>query len=154
MKIPRYFNIDLALMPISSANINGTGFMLGESAEHTSNTGQDALSNANANLDGTGGMKTILTAASNGTLLKRVTIKSQVNTTEGMVRFFLKRGIATAILLEEIPIPATTKSVSAHSFSKTVEINFFLQSGDVLRVSTEKAEAIGIVAEGLDWLYP
>ena len=57
--------------------------------QYTANTGKVLISTANSNLDGTGTLGTVLTAASNGTLIKAITVKAQVNTTEGMVRLFL-----------------------------------------------------------------
>jgi hypothetical protein len=127
-----------------------------ESSKYTANTAFATISTANSNLDGTGTLGSILTAASNGTIIQSVTIKAMVNTTSGMVRLFLFDGTNTNLLIE-IPVNAVTKSASAHSFSSRIDFygkGFALKSGWVLKASTEKSESINVIAEGLDWVYP
>jgi hypothetical protein len=83
-------------------------------------------------------------------------IKATVNTTDGMIRIFLWDGANTK-LFREIPVNATTKSATAHSFSHRVvfgEDGFALKSGWQLAVATEKAETFNVVTEGLSWEYP
>lgn len=120
--------------------------------QYTANTGMATISTANANLDGTGTLGTVLTAAANGTLVKSVTIKAQVTTTQGMVRLFIYDGTNTR-LVEEIEIPAVTKSTQDHSFETTIQCNFRLKSGYVLKASTQNAEAFNVIAQGADWAY-
>ena len=120
--------------------------------QYTANTGIVAISTANSNLDGTGTIGTVLTGASNGTLVKSVTIKAQGDTTAGMVRLFVTGGGNTR-LIAEIEIPAVTKSSVDATFEQYLEINYALKSGYVLKASTEKAETFNIIAEGLDWAY-
>lgn len=127
-----------------------------ESTKFTANTGNGQVSTANTNLDGTGTLGTILTAASSGTEIQSVTIKGTVNTTAGMIRLFIYDGTNTK-LLSEIPVEATTKSATAHSFSKRITFGgsgFALKSAWLLKASTEKGETFNVVAEGLDWTYP
>lgn len=127
-----------------------------ESNRYTANTGMATISTANSNLDGEGTLGTVLTATANGTTIQNVTVKSQGNTTAGMVRLFLYDGTNTK-LLKEIEVEATTKSTTAHSFSKSIDFDgkdFALKSGWSLKASTEKAETFNIIAEGLDWTYP
>jgi hypothetical protein len=127
-----------------------------ESSRFTANTGMATISTANSNLDGTGTLGTVLTAASFGTTIQSVTVKSQANTTAGMVRLFLYDGTNTK-LLTEIQVDATTKSTTAHSFSRKIDFSgkgFALASGWLLKASTENAETFNIIAEGLNWTYP
>jgi len=128
-----------------------------ESTKYTANTGLTTISTANSNLDGTGTLGTVLTAASNGTIIQSITIKAIVSTTPGMVRLFLYDGSNNTKLLTEIPVPYVTKSSTAHSFYARINFNnkdFALKSGWALKASTENAESFNVIAEGLDWVYP
>ncbi len=120
--------------------------------QYTANTGMVVISTANSNLDGTGTLGTLLTAASNGTLVKRIIIKSTVSNTEGMIRFFIYDGTNTR-LRQEIPVMAITKAATTLAFEYTWDCDLKLQAGDILKVSTEKAESFNIIAEGLNWGY-
>jgi hypothetical protein len=120
--------------------------------QYTANTGMVVISTANSNLDGTGTLGTLLTAASNGTLVKRIIIKSTVSNTEGMIRVFIYDGTNTR-LRQEIPVGATTKAATTPAFEYTWDCDIKLQAGDILKVSTEKAESFNIIAEGLNWAY-
>ena len=129
-----------------------------ESTKYTANTGLGQVSTANTNLDGTGTLATILTPDNTlkGCNIQTVTVKAIVNTTAGMVRLFIYNG-TTNFLLTEIPVSATTKSGTAHSFSQRVLFNgndFALNKDYLLKASTEKGEAINVIAEGADWTYP
>jgi len=120
--------------------------------QYTMNTGQVTISTANSNLDGTGTLGTVLTAASNGTLIKTVTVKAIVSTTQGMVRLFIYDGTNTKLILE-VEIPAVTKSFNDPAFETTVPLNFSLKSGWILKASTEKGESFNVIAEGQNWTY-
>jgi hypothetical protein len=120
--------------------------------QYTANTGMVTISTANANLDGTGTLGTVLTAAVKGTLVKSITIKAQVSTTAGMIRFFIYDGTNTR-LISEVEVPAVTKNSEDPSFEVYMETDYALQSGDVLKASTQNGEAFNIIAEGLDWTY-
>ena len=120
--------------------------------QYTANTGLVAISTANTNLDGTGTLGTLLTAAANGTLVKSVTIKATTNTTQGMIRLFVYDGTNTR-LVSEIEVDAVTKSTIDETFEKYIELNLKLKSGDLLKVSTQNAETFNVIAEGLDWAY-
>ncbi len=127
-----------------------------ESTKFTANTGMAQILTANANLDGTGTIGDVITAASNGTEIQSVTIKGIVSTTAGMVRIFLYDGTNTK-LLTEVPVEATTKSGTAHAFSKRITFNgngFALKAAWHLKAATEKGETFNVIAEGLDWAYP
>ena len=136
-----------------------------ESSKYTANTGYKTITTANTSLTGSGTNNTdiwdIITGASNGTQIQSITIKSQVNNVDGMVRLFVNDGggdgTSHNFLLTEIPVDATTKSGTAHSFSKRIDFSgkgFFLKSGWKLRATTEKSETFNIIAEGLDLTYP
>jgi hypothetical protein len=120
--------------------------------QYTANTGMVTISTANANLDGTGTLGTVVTAASNGTLVKCVTFKAQGNTTQGMLRLFIYDGTNTR-LVQEIEVPAVTKSAQDHSFETTIQCNFRLKAGYVLKASTQNAETFNVIANAADWAY-
>lgn len=122
---------------------------MAKETQYTANTWINNLSIANPNLDGiTGAYATVITGAANGTLVKNITIKAQVSTTQGMVRIF-----SGTKLVFEIPVPAITKSATVPAFETTIETNFDLASGQLLVASTEKGESMNTIAEGLDWAY-
>jgi len=128
-----------------------------ESTNYTANTGMQTVSTANSNLDGTGTLSSaIVTGASNGTVIKSITIKAQVTTSKGMIRLFIYNGTTTR-LIKEVPIPAITKSGIFPSFMNKVDFDgkdFSLQAGYSLKVSTEIGESFNVIVEGLDWAYP
>jgi len=120
--------------------------------QYTANTGIVTISTANSALDGTGSLGTILTAASQGTLVKKIFIKSQVSTTPGMIRIFVYGG--SNKLIDEIFVPVLTRSLRDPSFEAVLPINYFLQSGAILKATTEVGnQPFNIIAEGLDWDY-
>jgi len=127
-----------------------------ETTKYTANTGVVSIATANTNLDGTGTLGDVLTAASNGTLIQSVMVKAIVSTTAGMIRLFLYDGSSTKLLME-VPVSATTQSATAHTFARKITFNgngLILKSGWHLKASTEKAENHTIAAEGLDITYP
>jgi len=124
--------------------------------QYTANTGVVAIATANANLDGTGTLGTVLIAAAVagmlGCIIKSVTIKAQGNTTQGMVRLFVVGGGVTE-LIAEIEIPAVTKSTVDPTFEIYMETNYAIKAGYVLKAATQNAETFNVIAEGLDWNY-
>lgn len=120
--------------------------------QYTANTGMVTISTANSNLDGTGTLGTLITAASNGTLIKRISFKATGNTTQGMLRLFIYDGTNTR-LVQEIEVPAVTKSAQDHSFETTIQCNYRLKSGYVLKVSTQNAETFNVIANAANWAY-
>ncbi|MFY9309156.1 MAG: hypothetical protein WAQ28_08945 [Bacteroidia bacterium] len=120
---------------------------------YTANTGIVTINTANANLDGTGTLGTLLTAASNGTKVRTVKIKAVGSTTaEGMVRFFVDEGGGAKLILE-VRIPIVTQSGSDRGFERNIPLNLDLQSGAILKVSTQVADTFNIIAEGVNWAY-
>lgn len=120
--------------------------------QYTANTGMVTISTGNTNLDGSGTLGTLVTAASNGTLVKSVTFKAQGNTTQGMLRLFIDDGSNTR-LVEEIEVPAVTKSAQDCSFETTIQCNYRLKAGYILKVSTENSETFNVIANAADWAY-
>lgn len=123
---------------------------------YTANTGMVKISTANSNLDGSGTLGTVITGASNGTLIKNVIVKATgtgaTSTSQGMVRLFLNDG-ANKRLLNEIPIPAMGQSSTDRTFETIIPLNFKLESGFSLLASTQNAEGFNVIAEGLDFSY-
>lgn len=120
--------------------------------QYSANTGTVVISTANSNLDGTGTLGTVLTASANGTLVKSITVKSTVSTTEGIVRLFIYDGTNTR-LLQEIPVPAITKAATTRAFEYTWNCDLKVKSGYIIKASTQNAESFVVIAEGLNWGY-
>jgi len=120
--------------------------------QYSANTGMVKISTANTNLDGTGTLGTVITGASNGTLIKTVTIKATGNTSQGMVRLFIYDGTNTR-LLKEIDIPTMTASATDRAFEIRCNLDYRLKSGYILKASTQVANNFNVIAEGLDFAY-
>jgi len=121
--------------------------------QYTANTGMVTISTANSNLDGSGTLSSaIITGASNGTLIKTVTIKASGSTTQGMIRLFVYDGTNTK-LITEIEVPAVVPSYEYPAFGINVPLDFSLKSGWSLKASTENAENFNVIAEAQDWAY-
>jgi len=126
---------------------------MAEETQYTANTGMQTISIANSALDGTGTLSNaIVTGASNGTIIKTVTIKAQGNTDQGVVRLFIFDGTNNK-LASEIEIPAVTQSATDPAFEITIPVDYALKNGWSLKASTEKANTFNIIAEGQDWVY-
>lgn len=124
---------------------------INERAQYTANTGTVLISTPNDNLDGTGTLGTLLTAANNGALIKTITITAITNTTEGMIRLFIYDGSSVTNLIDEFQIPPSIKSGTYPSYTISFDVNYNLKKDYVLKVSTQKAESFIIIAEGLNW---
>lgn len=124
--------------------------------QYTANTGMVKISTANSALDGTGTLGTVITGASNGTLIKNVIIKATgtgaASTSQGMVRLFVN-DTSNKRLLAEIEIPAVGQSSTDPTFETWLPLNLKLKSGHSLMASTQNANAFNVVAEGLDFAY-
>lgn len=140
-------------LPISGANIDGTGLMLMERIKFTGRTTVTTISTANSNLDGTGTVSDLITGSGSGTLIKRIFIKAQGSTTQGMIRIFFKVSTSNW-LLREVYVPAVTPDARHESFMAVIDEPFFLKASYILRASTQNAETFCITVEGLDMAYP
>jgi hypothetical protein len=126
---------------------------MAEETQYTANTSWVTIATANANLDGTGTMGNVIQGAANGTLVKKIRIKATTSTSQGMVRLFVDNRAGTIKLLQEILVPANTKSSINPAFEAEVNLNFTLKSGYTIVASTQVADTFNIIAEGLDWTY-
>lgn len=126
----------------------------GERAKLVANTGIGLVDTANTNLDGTGTLATVLTAANpKGTFIKTVTIKAfSTSINQGMIRLFIYDGTNTRLLLE-IPTPIAGSSGTFASFSRTIHLNYFLKATYVLKASTQETKNFSVIAEGFDVSY-
>lgn len=125
---------------------------MAEETQYTANTGIVIISAANSTINGAGTIYTVLTPASEGTLVKAVHIKAVGNTTEGMIRLYVKHS-SSKRLFKEVKIPAVTSSSIDPTFETTVDLGLSLTSGVLLYASTEKGETFNIIAEGMNWAY-
>lgn len=125
---------------------------MAEETQYTANTGFTTITTANTNLDGTGTLGTVLTAGSKGTLIKTITVTSNGDCTQGMVRLFIYDG-SNNRLFKEIEITATDASSVNPRFEVHLLTDFTLKSGYILKASTENADSFNVIAEGLDWTY-
>ena len=141
-------------IPISGANVAKTGYMLNEPVKYNSNEVISIMTVANTNLDGTTGTYyDSITGADSGTLVTRVIIKAQGNTTRGIVRMFFKAG-ASVWLMREIIVPAITQASTSETFIAVIEEPFYLMTNYLLRFSTHNADTFIVTAEGLNITYP
>lgn len=129
--------------------------------QYTANTGMATISVANTGLDGSGNIIyptvsyntwSVLTGASSGTLIKKVTVKAQGSPSQGMVRLWIYDGTNQRLFMEINVDPITQSTVDA-SFEKTVALNYKLKSGYQLLASTQNADTFNVIAEGLDFAY-
>lgn len=135
-------------MPFSTMHPSGY-------AQQTAITGVEKIDTANSNLDGSGTVVPVLTGG-RSTIIKSIRIKSTVDTTQGMIRLFLKKPASTPVitLLREIPVPTTTKSAVQPAFEAILQGNFFVGENIALMFSTQKSEEFNIVVEAIDREYP
>ena len=113
--------------------------------------GIGAISTANTNRDGSGTIVDILTGATNGTRISKITVNATVTTTAGMVRLFIYDG-STYFLYREILVPAITVSASVAGFSYVLELlgerALILPNNWKLSASTHNAHTFHVAAEG------
>lgn len=113
-----------------------------------------SISTANTGLDGTGTIGTLVTAATGGTVVRKVYIKAGVTTTAGTIRFFIYDG-STYRLIKEVNVTAVTPVVGTTPAFEgtwdpgdpTQDALLGLPSGSSLRVSTNNAEQFYVHAE-------
>ena len=121
--------------------------------QYTANTGTVNISTANPNLDGTGTLGVLISAATgNGTVIKTITIKATTTVTQGAIRFFIFDG-TNYRLIKEVEVDPYTQSATSPTFEYVWLCDINLKTSDRIYVGTEKAESFNIFAEGLDWAY-
>lgn len=126
---------------------------MAEETQYTAKLGQDTLSTANSNLDGSGTLVSVALASLNGAIVKAVTITALGSCSQGMIRLFVYNGSNTTILIGEIEVPAVTRSSREKGFSIVVPMNLNLKSGYYLKASTQNADSFNILGEFLFWEY-
>lgn len=134
--------------------LNATETNINERVKYTANTGVVIVDTANTNTDGTGTLGTVITGASNGTLIHTITVKGIATDTPGMVRLFIYDGTSVTALIDEIDILAVTQSSIQQAFEVCYDVDISLKSGWSLKASTQTGDDFIIIAEGLDYAYP
>ena len=140
-------------IPITGVGINNTGNMLNQRVKYDVKTGMAIISTANPYLDGSGTVSSIITGGSNGTIIKKITIKAESTTQQGMIRIFLKAS-SSYWLLQEVEVPIVTCSGQDKTFCATLDELFYLKPSYSLYASTEKGDSFVVMAEGLETSYP
>lgn len=121
---------------------------------YTSTLGIATISTPNSNLDGSGTIENLLTGGSDGTFVKTILIKALTDSSEGMIRLFLKKpGGGSFTLIREIYVSPTIKSGRDLSFYCIIPIGIRLAFEDVLGVSTENGDSFNVIAESFDISY-
>lgn len=121
--------------------------------QKTSNTSIKTISTANTNLNGTGTITRISTAALNGTRIKLITIVALSSTKEDIVRFFLNDG-TTSFLWIEVVIPPSTQASYIPSLKIQLDEDFYLKGNYSIYASTNNGQQYAITIEGDSWSYP
>lgn len=127
---------------------------MAEETQYSANCAVGLLSTANTNLNGTGTLLTLITGASNGTLIKAVHLKMRVTSSQGMIRLFIDDNSGSNIqLLTEVPVPPKVQAGINKTFETVIPLNFRLKAGYILKASTEIANSCTVYVEALDWTY-
>lgn len=119
-------------------------------SNYTARVGATTISTANSGLDGSGSIESVIVGSTNGTLVKTVIIKAQTDTSEGMVRVFVKKAGGSDLLLSEVYVPPVKKSGRDVSFYRLLALNYLLADGEKLSVSTQEADTFNVIALGLE----
>lgn len=125
--------------------------------EYELNNGLVNINTANANLDGSGTMGSVIGAslgANRGTRIPKAKIKATGSTSEGMIRFFLDfGGGGTKMLYWEMRVIGTTQTNVVAAYEISAILDLYLSPGDILYAATENAESFNIIAEASDHIY-
>lgn len=109
------------------------------------------VSAANTNRDGTGTIVDLITGATNGTRIDRITIKAVGTTTAGMVRLYIYDGTNTRLWKEEI-VSAITPSAVLKTFQAILsDLALTIPLNHKLQASTHNAETFNIETEAGDF---
>jgi len=128
---------------------------MAEETQYTARTYIINLTGGQAHPDGTGST-TVFTAASNGTLIKKVYFKGAAsNLKRNMVRLFVDDSNGKTCLLHETDILPQTAAAINPTFEASISLNFVLKSGYKLKASIDQdfATGLNIIAETLDFAY-
>jgi hypothetical protein len=116
------------------------------------------ISAANTAKDGTGTVVTVLTAGSNGTWVRSISVAALGTNVATLLRIFANNGSTNAtpannILLREFQLPASTLSETTQQVPWEIPINKALPNGYKLNVTLGTAVAAGyaVSANGGDY---
>ena len=118
----------------------------------TPQIGYGQISAANTNRDGTGTIVDILTGATYGTRIDKITVTATGTTTAGMVRLYLYTGSLTRLFME-VSVVAATPSATVQVFTQTVVFDHgvVLPTDWKLQASTHNAEVFNVFAMAGDY---
>lgn len=121
-------------------------------------TGVAIVSAANTNLDGSGTIVPVFTAATgaNGSFVRSITIKALQSTSiNGAIRIFISPDAGvTYLLMKEVMVPQTTQSAYEPAYKQVIDLDYNLTADYIIGVSTQNSEAFGITVESESWTYP
>jgi hypothetical protein len=114
--------------------------------------GMAVISTANTNRDGTGDIATVITGATDGTRIHKITVIATVTTTAGMVRLYIADATPNIRLWREVQVSAITVGATVKGFTEVIslvgETALILPSGYSIRASTHNAHTFNVIAEG------
>jgi hypothetical protein len=123
----------------------------------TPRVGMASISTANTNRDGTGTVGSVITGATNGTRIDRITISATGTIAAGAVTLFIFDGSSTTEFWAEVLTPATTPSTTVAAFHATITSPdaqnplLVLPNNYVLRAGTTIAQTFHVIAQGGDF---
>jgi hypothetical protein len=106
------------------------------------------ISTANTARDGSGTLGTLYIAPTGGCKITKFWFKAQSTTTAGMIRFFVTdvNGANPTLFLEMNTTAITPSAAVSSNTSSYLDADFQLKAGQVIKVSTEKAEIFNVFA--------
>ncbi|MBL7912638.1 MAG: hypothetical protein JNJ41_16370 [Bacteroidia bacterium] len=125
---------------------SGVTTNINQRVKYTSNTQSTACT-------ATGTIYTLITGASNGSLIKTITVKATGNTTKGKIFIYSDVGGGNYTLVDEIAIDAVVKSSICPAFEVSYEVNYYVQPSATLIAWLGNAESFMITVEALDASY-
>ena len=128
---------------------------IGERKKYTAVNGLGLVSTANANLDGTGTIATIVRASVGlGTCVSNITLKGLVTTDRGVIRLFIEDGSGNKDIIAEIETPQRTNSGTQQAFALSLDIDYMLKASNYLKASTELGQTMPSTAEAVALSFP
>lgn len=133
----------------------------GNTVEFIGAAGTGVVSAPNPNLNGTGALVQIFTAAAagagfNGAMITSIVVKAQQTVSAGMVRLYIKDAVGgTATLFCEVPIPSFVRNGHLETFEFQVIVggSLCIAPGYSIWASTENAEIFSVIVEGANWKF-
>lgn len=94
----------------------------------------------------------LLTGASNGTLIKTITIKAYETIIKGGMYFYINDGSASR-LVDVHTAMNQIQSATQDSYEVTFELDYYLKSGNVFQAYMNTVQSYIITVQGLDMSY-